>query len=55
MSPREWERAVAGFLTIALLGLVLFSTFTVGVTALTGFSFFFHSDSYVLQMTPTDF
>jgi hypothetical protein len=46
---------MARFLTIALLGLVLFSTSTVGVTALTGFSLFLHSDSDVLQMTPTDF
>ena len=43
------------FLTVALLGLVLFSTFTVGVTTLTGFPLFLHSDSDVLKMTPTDF
>jgi hypothetical protein len=33
----------------------MFSTFTVGVTALTGFSFFLGSDSDVPQMTLTGF
>jgi hypothetical protein len=42
---------MARFLTIALLSLVLFSTFTVGVTTMTGFSLFLHSDSDVLHMT----
>jgi hypothetical protein len=46
---------MAKFLTIALLGLVLFATFTVGVTTLTGSPLFLHSDSDVLKMTPTDF
>jgi hypothetical protein len=46
---------MARFLTIALLGLVLFSTFSVGLSTLTGFSFFLQSDSDVLKMTPTDF
>jgi hypothetical protein len=49
---------VARYVTTALLGLVLFSTFTLGVTTLTGTkisSLFHHSDSDLLQMTPTDF
>jgi hypothetical protein len=40
---------MARFLTIALLGLVLFSTFPVGLTTWTGFPLFLHSDSDVLQ------
>jgi|HubBroStandDraft_2_1064218.scaffolds.fasta_scaffold2145668_1 hypothetical protein len=49
---------MAKLLTTALLGLVLVSTFTVGVSTLTGFklsSLILHSDRDVLQMTPTDF
>jgi hypothetical protein len=49
---------MAKLLTTALLGLVLISTFTVGVSTLTGFklsSLILHSDLDVLQMTPTDF
>jgi hypothetical protein len=50
--------AMARFLTTVLLGLVLVSTFTVGVSTLTGFklsSLILHSDRDVLRMTPTDF
>jgi hypothetical protein len=46
------------FLTTALLALVLVSTFTVGVTKLTGFkisSLILNNERDVLQMTPTDF
>jgi hypothetical protein len=50
----KWE-SYGKVLTIALLGLILFLTFIVGVTTLTGFSLFLQSDSDVLQMTPTDF
>ncbi len=49
---------MAKYLSAALLGLVLLSTFTVGVSTLTGIkigSLLLHSDSDVLQMTPTDF
>jgi hypothetical protein len=49
---------VARYVTSALLGLVLFSTFTVGVATLTGTkisSLFHRSDRDLLQMTPTDF
>jgi hypothetical protein len=49
---------LAKYLSAALLGLVLLSTFTVGVSTLTGIkigSLLLHSDSDVLQMTPTDF
>jgi hypothetical protein len=46
------------YLTAAPLGLVLLSTFTVGVSTLTGVrigSLILHSKSDLLQMTPTDF
>jgi hypothetical protein len=49
---------LAKYLSAALLGLVLLSTFTVGVSTLTGIkigSLLFHSNSDLLQMTPTDF
>jgi hypothetical protein len=49
---------MAKFLTTALLGLFLVSTFTVGVSMLTGFklsSLILHGDRGVLEMTPTDF
>jgi hypothetical protein len=49
---------LAKYLSAALLGLVLLSTFTVGVSTLTGIkigSLLLHSDSDLLQMTPTDF
>jgi hypothetical protein len=49
---------MARFLTTALLALVLVSTFTVGVSTLTGFkisSLVLHNERDVLQMTPTDF
>jgi hypothetical protein len=49
---------MAKFLTTALLGLFLVSSFTVSVSMLTGFklsSLILHSDRDVLQMTPTDF
>jgi hypothetical protein len=49
---------MARILTTALLGAVLISTFTVGVSTLAGVkmkSFFLYSDRDILQMTPTDF
>jgi hypothetical protein len=49
---------MARLLIIALLAVVLVSTFTIGVSTLAGFkitSLILYNERDVLQMTPTDF